>query len=160
MKSLIVYYSFTGNTEKIASTLSGVLKDKGNAVTTRLTPLNETRGFFIQCIQAALGMRAKLAKEIDSDISEFDLLCLGTPVWAFAPTPAMNTYIDNLKGAQGKTALIFTTFGSGTGVRKCVNAIKKRLKEKGVSSIKEFNIQMLKVSDEGYVRKRIEDAGI
>jgi multimeric flavodoxin WrbA len=43
------------------------------------------------------------------DVSDFDLLIFGSPVWAFKPTPAIHTAIESLKGCNGKKAVAFST---------------------------------------------------
>ena len=123
----------------------------------RLVPINETKKFFKQCLEARAGSKPELSGEIKFDVSGFDTICMGTPVWAFAPAPAINTYLDRIKGAEGKKAVIFTTFGSGTGIQGCINNIKRRLGEKNVETIKELNVQMKKVGDPDFVRRAISN---
>jgi flavorubredoxin len=45
------------------------------------------------------------------DVSASDLIVIGTPVWAFKATPAINAAIAALKGCEGKKAVIFATCG-------------------------------------------------
>ena len=160
MKALIIYYSFSGNTEKLADGLCAFLKTRGEVVMQRLVPANETKNFFKQCLEARAGSKPELGGEIKFDASGFDTICIGTPVWAFAPAPAINTYLDKIKGIEGKRAIIFTTFGSGTGIQGCINNIKRRLGEKNVGTIKELNVQMKKVRDPDFVKKAISELGI
>jgi len=49
------------------------------------------------------------------DVSGFDLVVFGSPVWAFKPTPAIHAAIDALKGCQGKNATAFCTHGGRPG---------------------------------------------
>ena len=152
MKSLIVYYSYSGNTEKVAKILVDFLKDKDFMVDTlRLKPKNERGSFFLQCLEALRGKRAVLSGDLNFDLAGYDLVCIGSPVWAFSPTPAVNTYLDKLLQADGRDAIIFTTYGSGAGVIKCINSIKKRLKKKGIREIYNFNIQQAKVNDRDFI---------
>jgi flavodoxin len=160
MRSLIVYYSFSGNTGKVADALAGVLQGKGAVAASRLVPSQETRNFFRQCIEARFGMKAKLGEDLPYDISGYDMLCLGTPVWAFAPVPAINTYLDRLSGAAGKKALIFTTYGSGAGVGACVNVMKRRLERKGITEVRVCTIQQNDVTDSSLVQEKLHNAGI
>ncbi len=152
MKSLIVYYSYSGNTEKVAEVLADLLKDKDVTVDThRLKPKNEKGNFFLQCLEALRGKRAVLCGDLNFDLAGYDLVCIGSPVWAFSPTPAVNTYLDKLLNAGGRDAIIFTTYGSGTGVVKCINNIKKRLKKKGIREVYNFNIQQANVDDRDFI---------
>jgi hypothetical protein len=49
------------------------------------------------------------------DVSGYDLLVFGSPVWAFRPTPAIHTAITSLKGYEGKRAISFFTHGGRPG---------------------------------------------
>ena len=157
MKFLIVYYSYTGNTGKVAEILKGILSKKGEAEIHQLKPIDESNNFFVQTASAFTGKRAKLQEE-RFDLSGYDLVCLGTPVWAFAPTPAINTYLDKVQNLDGKDAICFVTYGSGVGVKRCINTMIEKLKQKGAFKISGFSIQQTKVNDTGFVEETIEEA--
>ena len=156
MKSLVIYYSYSGNTEKVAKILKDILSQKGEAEMRQLKPLDESDNFFYQCVRAFKGRRALLSDE-NFNLSEYDLICIGTPVWAFAPTPAINTFLDKCSSLNNKTAVCFMTYGSGTGVKRCVNNIMERLKQKGADKIFNFGIQQSKVFDKAYIESIIEE---
>ena len=155
MKSIIIYYSYTGNTKKIAEKLLDILKQKGEAEIRRLTPTDESDNFFVQAMRAFTGKRATLSDE-GFDLSGCDLICLGSPVWAFAPTPAVNTFLDKCQNLDGKDAICFTTYHSGAGVQRCVNAMINSLKKKGAFKISGFNIQQMKIEDANFVEETIQ----
>ena len=158
MKSLVVYYSYSGNTEKVAKILVDFLKDKDFMVDTlRLKPKNERGSFFLQCLEALRGKRAVLSGDLNFDLAGYDLVCIGSPVWAFSPTPAVNTYLDKLLNAAGKDAIVFTTYGSGAGVEKCINNVKKRLKKKGIREVYNLNIQQANVDDRDFIIGAMKD---
>ncbi len=157
MKSLVIYYSYSGNTQKVADVLNSMLAQKGEARIQRLLPADESDKFFAQCVRAFKHIRAVLPDE-KFDLSEYDLICVGTPVWAFAPVPAINTFLDKCSGLNGKKVICFTTYGSGTGVKRCLAAIEKALKEKGVSGFYNFNIQQGKAADKDFVENTISKA--
>lgn len=157
MRTLIVYYSYTGNTKKVAQALKEVLSRRAEVDIFGLEPEDESNNFFIQCVRAFRNKRA-LLKRPPLDAAGYDLVCIGTPVWVFAPAPAVNSYIDGLKNIRGKDVICFITYGSGVGVGRCLNIIKTRLKEKGAFKLFSFKIQELKINDEDFVRKVIEEA--
>ena len=160
MKSLIAYYSYSGNTRKVAEAFKNILAVGGSVTLERLVPMRESGNFIVQCLAARFGTRAILSGSVTFDLSDYDLLCLGTPVWAFAPVPAVNTYLDNLSGAEGKKALIFTTYGSGAGVGNCVAAIKKQLDRKGIAQTEVLNIQQDDVEDTARLEETIRRCAI
>ena len=156
MKSLIVYYSYSGNTKKVANTLKGFLSKKGSVDTFQLEPEDESKSFLGQCIRAFRKKRAIIEKA-PFDTAAYDLICIGTPVWAFAPTPAINTYIDGIKNIRGKDALTFVTYGSGAGVEKCLELMKAALREKGAFKVLDLRIQQFKVDDKEFIYKAAEE---
>ena len=155
MRSLIVYYSYTGNTKKVAEGLQKILAGKGQADIFRIEAEDESDNFFIQCIRAATKKRAAI-KRTPLDVGGYDVICIGTPVWAFAPAPAINSYMDGLKNIKGKDTISFATYGSGVGVEKCFNLMKKALKDKDSFSQHSFKVQQMKADDEQYIKEAAE----
>jgi len=154
LKAIIVFYSFSGNTKAVAAILAGALREKGEVDTIELKPLDETSSFLGQCRRALKKVRAKL-EDVNFDVSQYELICIGTPLWVFAPTPAVNTYLDNCTGIAGKEAVIFTTRGSGAGNKRCLDYMEELLKKKGAASVKRFSIQQLKCKDRAFVLAEI-----
>ncbi|MDO8536538.1 MAG: flavodoxin [Candidatus Omnitrophota bacterium] len=156
MKTLITYYSFSGNTDKVANIFAEVLKKKGEVVLQRLKPADEIGNFALQCKAAFMGKRADLEGAVQFDLGQYDLLLIGSPVWAFAPTPSINTYLDKLSGLSGKRAIMLLTSGSGTGVSRCFKNIRKILESKGASRVDEVNIPDRKQKDAEFIVSSLE----
>ena len=156
MKSIIIYYSYSGNTRSVAGILKEYLSQKGITDTIELKALDESVNFFSQGARAFKKLRAKI-EGIDFDLSGYDLICLGTPVWAFGPAPAMNTCLDNCMGIGSKSIILFTTYGSGAGNNRCLNYMQEILSKKGVTDFKRFSIQQRKIKDREFVFLRIKE---
>lgn len=156
MKTLITYYSFSGNTDKVANIFADALRKKGEVVLQRLKPADEIRNFALQCKAAFMGERADLEGDVQFDLGQYDLLLIGSPVWAFAPTPPINTYLDKISGLNGKRAIILLTSGSGTGVGRCFKNIRKALEGKGASRMDEVNIPDRKLKDTEFITSSLE----
>lgn len=157
MRSLILYYSYSGNTKKVAEYLCEHLKQRGEVDVVQLRALDEADSFFGQCHRALWHKRARI-EPLNCDLSNYDLICFGSPVWAFAPAPAINTCLDQIQNAQGKEIILFTTYGSGTGNNRCLNYMQRTLTNKGAKSFQRFSIQQLKVRDRDFVNDRIQAA--
>ncbi len=156
MKSIIIYYSYSGNTKRVADILAEYLKPKYEVKISRLEPQDESTSFFAQARRAFFHKKAKIPLA-DFDLSDYDLICLGTPVWAFGPAPAMNAYLDKCSGVEGKVLVLFTTYGSGTGVGKCFRYMEAILSKKGAKGFSKFSIQQFKVNDKEFVTKVISE---
>lgn len=98
--------------------------------------------------------RARLA-EAKFDLASYDLICLGTPVWAFAPAPAMNTYLDKCSGIAGKEVILFCTTG-GTGAERCLDYMYDILCPKGAKGLKRFSITQSQIRNSDAVLAKIK----
>ncbi|UCD55013.1 MAG: NAD(P)H-dependent oxidoreductase [Candidatus Omnitrophota bacterium] len=141
MKTAIIYYSFTGNTHRIAYLFADILKNKSEeAVLVRIRPLKEPVSFLQQCKEAFLARKPELYRTL-LDLKDFDRIIIGSPVWAFRPAPAINTYIEQCGSLQGKTAICFVTYGSGAGKDKALGVMKKALVAKGARVVGTLSLQ-------------------
>jgi flavodoxin len=156
MKTAVIYYSYSGNTRMVASVLADFFKHKGGVEELELIALDESDSFFVQAMRAFWHKHARIEKA-NFDLRDFDVICLGTPVWAFGPAPAMNTYLDSCFGVRGKEIIFFTTYGSGTGNEHCLNYMQDKLAQKGGQDFKRFSIQQNKIGDKEFVLAKIKE---
>jgi flavodoxin len=155
MKILIVYYSYSGNTDNVIRAWADRLKARNEVTVQRLRPRQEITGFAGQCRAAFSGQKAELEEGISYDASPYELIMLGSPVWAFAPVPAMNTYLARVNGLHGKSVVVLLTSGSGLGVKRCFKNIRVILESKGASGIDEINIPDRRQSDGAFIESQI-----
>jgi len=114
MKTLIIYYSRTGNTKKIASEIAislsadieeiiepkkrsgiiGWLKSGYDATLRKITPINS----------------------IKNNLSDYDLVIIGTPVWSFNMASPIRSFLTK-HYKQFKRVAFFTTMG-GSGDKR------------------------------------------
>ncbi len=138
MKTAVVYYSYTGNTHRVARLIIGVLKSKGEeAIPVRIRPLKEETNFLKQCRDSFFRKKPELYKTL-LELENYDRIILGSPVWAFNPATALNTYLDKCTSLEGKEAICFVTYGSGAGKEKALGILKKSLEAKGVKVVGEI----------------------
>ena len=111
-KVLVVYYSQTGNTEKVAQVIAQSL----NADVEAILPVVPYDGDFGQTIE-----RGK--KELEEgnfpeigplalNPQDYDVIFLGYPVWFGTYAPPVETYLRSVD-LSGKKIVPFCTFGSG-----------------------------------------------
>lgn len=109
MNTCFIYYSYSGITKRLAETVRASCGGDTVEVIPR-QKYNALTAYTLGCIRA----RNRECDPIDPeviDVSGYDLIVIGTPVWAFRPTPAINGAIAALKGAEGKKAVVFATCG-------------------------------------------------
>ena len=137
--------------------LRGYLSNFGEVELIELRPSDESRNFFIQCRRALKKVRAKI-ETVNFDLSGYDLICFGSPVWAFAPAPSLNTYLDNCRGIENKKIVLFTTYGSGSGNQKCLDYMQGLLSLKGVKDFQQFSLQQMKIRNREFVLAKIKES--
>lgn len=108
MNKLIVYFSYTGNTRNIASKI----KEKFNCDILEIkteVPYSEDYNKVVNDEQnsEASNYLPKIEK-IDIDLSKYDEIILGTPVWWYRPVPAIRTFLTE-NDLTGKTIKPFAT---------------------------------------------------
>jgi flavodoxin len=158
MKSAIFYYSYSGNTRKIAQDLGDYLRLGYEIEILELRAKDESANFLGQCKRAFWHKQAEV-ELINFDLSPYDLIGLGTPVWAFGPAPSVNTFLNKCSGVGGKKVILFTTYGSGTGNQRCLNYMQNILARKGAKKFKQFSISQMQVNNQEFVISKIKEAG-
>ena len=108
MKTLVVFYSRTGSTKKIA----GDLAKKLDADLDEIIDHTNRSGIKGWILGGRDAMKKSLTEiSIKKNPKNYDLVVIGTPIWVGASTPAFRTYLTQFKNDLKKAA-IFTTSGS------------------------------------------------
>ncbi len=110
MKSLVVYYTRTGKTKFVAETIAAQL----SADIEEIVDLKK-RGGTLGWIAAGKDSSQEKETEIAPtklSPSNYDLIIVSTPVWAWRPTPAIRTYIKQNDLSGKKVALVLTCDGN------------------------------------------------
>ena len=108
MKSLIVFYSRTGTTKTVAQKLA----EKLNADLEEITDKDTRKGLFGFLRSGKQGMKGLLTKiePTQKDPAAYDLVVIGTPVWAGRLCSPVRTYLTQ-NAANCKKVAFFTTQG-------------------------------------------------
>lgn len=125
MSTLVVYFSFDGNTkfiaEKIAETIGA---DIIELQTSKKYPTEGFRKYFWGGKGVLFGEKPALTNE-RMDLSRYETIVIGTPVWAGSFTPPIKTFISQYK-IRGKRIAMFASYGGG-GAVKCFTKLKEAL---------------------------------
>jgi len=119
VKSLVVYYSRTGNAKFVAETIASEL---GSDIE-EIVDLKKRAGKLGWMSAGRDSMQEKETKIAPTKIvpTGYDLIVIGTPIWAWRPTPAIRTYIVNNDFSGKKVALFFTI---GSDLKQAVEKTK------------------------------------
>jgi flavodoxin len=109
MKSLVVYYSRTGKTKFAAETIAAQLSADIEEIVDqkkRAGPIG-----WLNAGKAATREETTKIASLKYLPANYDLIVLGTPVWAWRPTPAIRTYIKQTDLTAKKVAFFLTSDG-------------------------------------------------
>lgn len=128
MKALIVYYSYGGNTRRIAQRLQKELGCDLAEIET-VTPYTDDYNSVVDQGQREVesGFMPEL-KPLPVDPAEYDAILVGTPTWWYTMAPAVRTFL-NAHTWQGKTVIPFMTNAGWPGhviadMKKCCKGAK------------------------------------
>lgn len=134
MKKLFLYYSLTGNGDLVASCFQEHGYDIRKVVEKAKTP----KVFFFRILvggfRAGLKMKGKLVN-YNNDVSEYDEIIIGSPVWNGRFPPAINAVLKQTD-FLGKTVAFLFYSGSGDQP-KVEKDIKKQFPHSTILVIKE-----------------------
>ena len=118
MKRLIVYFSLEGNTEYIADELAKTLPaDKLKLVPKKTLHTSGFGKFFWNGKSAVMAEKPEL-ESYDVDLSAYDQIIFGFPVWAGTFTPPLRTFIVENKEALSNKSIAAFACQSGAGAEK------------------------------------------
>jgi len=110
MKILVVFYSRSGRTKKVAEAISKILKcDKEEIFD--IKNREGVLGFLSAGTDANL-RRLTAIKEIKNNPSLYDLVIIGTPIWSSNISTPIRTYLFLYKEEFKKVAFFCTRLGS------------------------------------------------
>ena len=152
MKSLVVYYSLTGKTRLVAQAIA-------EALNATLLEIEERRPITFPFVYlsggfAAFTNRGSKINPIDVDLKQYERIFVGSPVWAYRPAPAINSFIYRTN-FEGRSVIPFFTMGGDNAEKALANITAKIEKNQGKVA-GSFAITSYKVSDEEIVARAKE----
>jgi flavodoxin len=111
-KTLVVFYSRSGTTRAIAQALSAALKCDLEEITEP-----KPRTGFLGYIRSLLEARRKHPSIIapkKHDVSSYDLVAIGTPVWAWSLSSPVRAYLTTTASQLPEVAFFCTLGGKGS----------------------------------------------
>jgi flavodoxin len=121
----IFIHSQSGHTSEMGMAITKILRGKGHTVDIQLMkPVGN------------IHPRMKHVEFRDEipDFSSYNAIIFGGPVWAFAPSPVVASFIKEIPDLKGKKAMCFTTSGFPTifsGARGSLKKLKHQLEDIG-----------------------------
>lgn len=110
-KILVVCYSRSGKTKKAAVEIANKL----NADFEEIIDTKNRRGIlgFILSGRDALKKKSTIIKDVKYNPSSYDIVIIGTPVWASTISTPILTYVEKFKDNFKNVSFFFTQAGNG-----------------------------------------------
>ncbi len=132
-KVLIAYYSYSGNTKAVAERIQAAT---GGDIF-EIVPKNDYPKNYNAVVEQAKKEKADNFKpELKSsiDVSKYDLIFIGSPVWWYTMAPPVMTFISE-NNFDGKTIIPFCTHGGGGASATYIDMEKLAPKAKVLSGL-------------------------
>jgi flavodoxin len=152
MRTLVVYYSKTGNTKVVAEMIAKAM----SADVERLVETQAKRGGLLGYLRSggdAMRGRKSVIAVPKTRATDYDLIVVGSPVWGWDLAPAVRTYLSEADTATKRVAL-FCTMGS-SGEAKTFRSMKGLLSQAQV--IAELAIRQDALKAQAALRARIDE---
>ena len=124
----IIYYSKSGNTKQIAEQIKKQAEEKDHTVDV-VEVVPEKQPGFLKAGHSAIRQKDLPIENDSLDASSWDVVFVGSPIWAGKPAPFIKTFLDKTSNLQGKKTSMFITC-SGGSESKTINLLKSYLEEK------------------------------
>ena len=111
MKTLIVYHSRTGVTKKVAETIASLIKadiEEIHSKTNYKGPLG-----YLKAGKESSMKKLPEIEEVKKDPSDYDLVVIGTPIWAWTMESPIRSYLSKFSGHFQNVAFFCTMGGNG-----------------------------------------------
>ena len=153
MKSLVVFYSFTGKTKLVSQTIAESMR----AEMVEIEEEKPRRPGFMTYLTggfAAITNKGSEINPIDVDLKQYGTIFIGSPIWGSRPTPAINSFIYKTD-FEGQSIVPFFTIG-GTNSDKALQNITAKIEKSQGSVIGSFAIKSHGLTDEEIIARAKE----
>lgn len=125
MKKAVVFYSLSGNTQAAAKEITeGIGADLIELKLVKPFPTEKSKQLALGGMQAMFGMKPAI-QELSKNIKEYDVLILGTPIWAGTIAAPVHSFLNKYQ-VLDKIVAVFTFSGGGDN-KRCIAKLSKRL---------------------------------
>lgn len=129
-KVLVVYYSKTGNTKRVAEDIASGL----NADIERIIDNKNRSGImgYVKAGRDAMMERLTEIAQVEKNPANYDLVIIGSPIWGWNMAPAIRTYIVKYKDSFKQFSCFFTA--DGTKYTKVLKKVEDLTGKKAVAA--------------------------
>ena len=134
MKKLFLYSSFTGSGDIVSKEFEKAGFELRKAVEKKKFPKSFFWSIMSGGFRATLGLKGKLVS-YDKDVSSFEKIVIGSPIWNDRFPPVMNSVLKETDFSNKDLTFVFYS-GSGAG-KKAEERVKKEFPSAKILFLKE-----------------------
>lgn len=131
MKTLILFYSRTGMTKKVAEKLAIIFKADIEEIFDT-TDRSGATGYLLSGRDATLKKLTKI-KPLTHNLSDYELIIIGTPIWAWTMSTPIRTLLIEQKDKIRQVAFFCTQ--SGSGAQKAFSNMAELINQQPVATL-------------------------
>ena len=147
MKKLFLYCSFTGSGDIVSKEFEKAGFELRKAIEKKKFPKSFFWSVMIGGFRAGFGLKGKLVN-YDNDVSSYDKIVIGSPIWNGRFPPVMNAVLKETN-FEGKDLTFVFYSGSGEG-KKAEERVKKEFPSAKIVFLKEpkkYNDELKKIKE-------------
>lgn len=153
MKTLVVYYSYSGNTKKVVD----MIREKKNFDVLEIKPVNDYSDDYQKVVddeEAKMDMNEIIEiKDVNVNLDYYDRILLGTGVWWYKITPAIRSFL-NKYDLKDKVIVPFITNGGWLG--ETLDDVKRYAKKSTIKDAITIKFNGNTMEDSNKVKSWIE----
>jgi hypothetical protein len=144
---LVAYFSYTGNTRRVAQTLTEQLRTSCNIETLEIVPRRK-RSYLHWLTYSFVPDSEVEIENPKMELSTYDGVLLGFPKWTFS-CPPLNRFIRKLSGFAVPKFFLFMTCG-GFDAERFLRSFSRKLTRIGCNVVGSLTIKRRQIFEEDY----------
>jgi len=144
---LVAYFSYTGNTRRIAQALSIRLRRSCEVEEVEIIPTRK-RSYLHWLAYSFVPDSEVEIENPEMDLSPYDMVLLGFPKWTFS-CPPLNRFVRKLRNVTGPKFCLFMTSG-GFDEHRFLRALARKLRKMGCNVVECMMVTRKQIRSEMY----------
>ena len=113
MKTLVMFYSYTGKTRTVANKIA--VEENADIIELKDKTARSKFNAYVLGSIAARGQKQAELQPFNTDFSAYDKIIIAVPIWAGYPAPAFNNAVQQLPGGKEIELVLTSRSGNSKG---------------------------------------------
>jgi hypothetical protein len=145
---LVAYFSYSGNTRRIAQALTERLRNFCDVEIVEVAPTRKRSYLHWLAYSFVPGSEVEIENP-EMELSRYDVVLLGFPKWTFS-CPPLNRFVRKLRSRNKPRFYLFMTSG-GFDEQRFLDNITRKLTKMGCNILESLSVRRRQIQRETYV---------